>query len=358
MGQLPATEEKPFVHSQQNSANVEGAGASPRVSIVLPAYNSADDLAETLDQLERQSYREREIIVVDDGSTDKTAEIAAAFASIRPDVSLVRTAHLGASHARNSGFKAARGDVIFFSETDCVYDPAYVEKAVAALESQSGAGAVCLTGAPLITRSTLGTQCIDIENKVQHALLAQGKIKPFYAWVYRRDVLEKLGGFDERLFQGEDRDLFRRLQGAGYQVAWVPGINWRHKRDQTLSYLAKRWFTRGRTRLLYTLKHRLWPDVLKTMAPFWLFVAALVIASAVSLAYGLFLALLVPAMITVYSLRNVRISWPYIAKKRIYLGYPLFVTVRNFSMAIGYSYGFAAILVRKAQGRQISWQNV
>jgi GT2 family glycosyltransferase len=328
------------------------------VSIVLPAYNSAGDLVETLGELERQSYREREIIIVDDGSTDKTAEIAATFAGGRTDVSVLRTPHLGASHARNSGFKAARGDIVFFSETDCVYDPEYVEKAVAALTSHPGAGAVCLTGAPLITRSTLGTQCIDIENKVQHALLAQGKIKPFYAWVYRRDVLQKLGGFDERLFQGEDRDLFRRLQNAGYEVAWVPGVNWRHKRDQTLPFLAKRWFTRGRSRLLYALKHRLWLDVLKTVGPFWLFVTGILVALTGLPLYGALLALLVPVAITAYSLKNVRISWPYVAKKRIYLGYPLFVMARNFSMALGYSYAFAAILLRKVQGKPISWQNV
>jgi glycosyltransferase involved in cell wall biosynthesis len=337
---------------------MKSAGADPKVSIVLPAYNSADDLVETLGELERQSYREREIIIVDDGSTDKTAELAAAFAAGRTDVSVLRTAHLGASHARNSGFRAARGDIVFFSETDCVYDPGYVEKAVAALASHPNAGAVCLTGAPLITRSTLGTQCIDIENKVQHALLAQGKIKPFYAWVYRLEVLQKLGGFDERLFQGEDRDLFRRLQKAGYEVAWVPGINWRHKRDQTLSYLAERWFTRGRSRLLYALKHRLWLDMAKTLAPFWLFVAGFLIAAAGFLLYGGLLVLLVPALMTAYSLKNVRISWPYVAKKRVYLGYPLFVIVRNFSMALGYSYGFGAILIRKLQGKPISWQNV
>jgi glycosyltransferase involved in cell wall biosynthesis len=346
------------MQSQQSNAKMNGARATPKVSIILPAYNSANDLVETLGELERQSYREKEIIIVDDGSTDKTAEMATAFATSRMDIILLRTAHFGASHARNSGLRAARGDIVFFSETDCVYDPAYVEKAVAALASHPNAGAVCLTGAPLITRSTLGTQCIDIENKVQHALLAQGKIKPFYAWVYRRDVLEKLGGFDERLFQGEDRDLFRRLQNAGYEVAWVPGINWRHKRDQTLSYLAKRWFIRGRSRLLYALKHRLWLDIMKTMSPFWLFVIGLLLASAGFLLYGVFLAVLVPAMVTAYSLKNVRISWPYVAKKRIYLGYPLFVIVRNFSMALGYSYAFAAILVRKVQGKPISWQNV
>ena len=346
------------MNSLQSSAVPEGEGAVHSVSIVLPAYNSADDLASTLSELVRQSYAEKEIIIVDDGSTDKTAEIATAFATSRQDVSVIRTPHLGASHARNSGFKAARGDIVFFSETDCIYDPAYMAKAVEALDARPRAGAVCLTGAPLITRSTLATQSIDIENKVQHALLAQGKMEPFYAWVYRRAVLEKLGGFDERLFQGEDRDLFRRMKEEGFEVAWVPGINWRHKRDQTLPFLARRWFTRGRTRLLYALKHSLWLDILKTILPFWIFFTGTLVAAAGPSPYGVLLAVAVLAAMTAYSLRNVKISWSSVPRKRIYFGYPLFVVVRNFSMALGYSFGFIAILVRKLQGKKTSWQNV
>jgi GT2 family glycosyltransferase len=228
---------------------------------------------------------------------------------------------------------------------------------VDALGSQPKAGAVCLTGAPLITRSTLATQCIDVENKVQHSLLDQGKIKPFYAWVYRRDVLVALGGFDERLFQGEDKDLFRRLEKAHYEVAWVPGVNWRHRRDQTTFQLARKWFTRGRTRILYSIKQRRAFDIIKTMAPFWTIVLGLILLVRLPL-YGALLLLLVGLLFVAQTVRIMRVSWPFVQRKRVYLGYPIFVMTRNLSMAMGYSVAIVTIIARKIQGREIAWNNV
>ena len=341
---------------QQRSGTGSGVSA-PRVSIVLPVYNSERELPSVLAELERQSYLDREIVIVDDGSTDGTWALATRLSTDRSDVVLVRTEHKGASHARNAGVERARGEIIFFAESDCVYDEAYLQKAVASLDSDPEAGAVCLTGAPLITRPTLATHSIDIENKMQHALLNKGKIRPFYAWVYRRDALLKLGGFDERLFQGEDKDLFSRLKKAKYGVAWVPGVNWRHVRDQTTSELARKWFTRGRSRLLYSLKNRRMFDIVKTLAPFWATVLGLVLLVFSPLVGGLIL-LLVALIFVVHSLRVMRVSWPLVQRKRDFLGYPIFVLTRNFSMAMGYSVALPTILVRMAEGKKISWDTV
>jgi glycosyltransferase involved in cell wall biosynthesis len=330
---------------------------TPKVSIVLPLYNSASEVATVLAELDRQSYHDREIILVDDGSTDGTLKTATELSTGRHDVTVVETNHGGASHARNVGVEKARGQIVFFAESDCVYDEAYLQKAVESLDSEPAAGAVCLTGAPLITRSTLATECIDIENKVQHRLLDQGKIKPFYAWVYRRDVLLKLGGFDEKLFQGEDKDLFGRLKRAHYTVAWVPGVNWRHRRDQTTPQLARKWFTRGRTRVLYSIKHRRILDILKTLAPFWVTVFGVVLLIRSPL-LGALVLLFVALLFVANTLRVMRIAWPVVERKRNFLGYPVFVMTRSFSMAMGYSIALVAILVRKIQGREIAWNNI
>src|ERR1700722_4657914 len=329
----------------------------PKVSIVLPMYNSAADVAEVLAELDRQSYRDREIILVDDGSTDATKKVATDLTSGRKDVTVVETNHGGASHARNAGVGNSRGEIVFFAESDCVYDPMYLQRAVDSLDSDPKAGAVCLTGAPLITRSTLATQCIDIENKVQHQLLNQGKIKPFYAWVYRKEVLIELGGFDEKLFQGEDKDLFGRVKKAGYTVAWVPGVNWWHRRDQTTPQLAKKWFTRGRTRVLFSIKHRRILDILKTVAPFWFTVFGFLLLIWSPL-LGALVLLLVALLFLGTTLKVMRISWPVVKRKRTFLGYPLFVMTRNFSMAMGYSIALVTILVRKIEGKETAWNNV
>lgn len=342
--------------AQQSADQVQSRNRC-EVSIVLPLYNSERELPEALAELDKQSYRDREIVIVDDGSSDGTWDLANNLSAGRSDVVLVRTEHRGASHARNSGVERSNGSVIFFAESDCVYDDTYVQKAVEALNTNPNAGAVCLTGAPLITRSTLATRSIDIENKMQHALLNQGKIQPFYAWVYRKDAFDKVGGFDERLFQGEDKDLFSRLKKANYGVAWVPGINWRHKRDQTTLELASKWFKRGRTRVLFSIKHRHVFEILKTLVPFWALVLGFVLTFRYPLP-GLLIVLLVALGFIVQSLRVTRISWGSVQQKSSFLEYPIFVVTRNFSMALGYTVALAAIAARKVEGRPVAWDNI
>ncbi|MDA4117649.1 MAG: glycosyltransferase, partial [Thaumarchaeota archaeon] len=298
-----------------------------------------------------------EVIVCDDGSTDETWSVAQSAERAGHEVRAIRTAHGGASHARNTGTSASRGDVVFFAESDCVYDPQYLERAMSALSAHPAAGAVCLTGAPLMLKSTLATECIDIENKAQHKLLSEGKIEPFYAWVYRRDVLVKLGGFDERLFQAEDKDLFRRLKASGFEVQWVPGIHWRHKRDQTLLQLARKWFERGRSRLLYSLKHRMLGELAKNMIPAASVAFALVALAVSPLAGALLLAGILGTFV-VFSMRTVRLTWSLVSRKRFFAGYPIFILARNLSTGLGYWRGLFSIAWRKLRGRETDWSTV
>jgi glycosyltransferase involved in cell wall biosynthesis len=331
--------------------------AAPRVSIVLPIYNSAKEVPAILTELSRQSFADREIILVDDGSTDETWSSAKALSTGQTNVFFLRTDHRGPAHARNVGLQHSRGEIIFFSETDCVYDPEYLQKAVYALDSHADASAVCLTGAPLVTRRTLATLCIEIENKVQHRLLSQGRIEPFYAWVYRRKVLLDLGGFDDRLFQGEDRDLFRRLKNARYGVALVPGVNWQHVRDQTMAELAGKWFGRGRTRLLYLIKHRRILDIIKSLAPFWATFLGLALLVLSPLLGGLILLVVVAAFLA-RTVRVMTVSWPLVQRKRTFFGYPLFIAVRNFTTAMGYSLALVTISARRLQGKELTWESL
>lgn len=324
---------------------------------MLPVHNSADEVKPAISEIEKQNYRDLEVLIVDDGSTDETAKVAEELAAAAGNARVIRATHGGPSRARNIGLFQSKGEIVFFAEADCVYDDDYIEKAVEKLDFEVSADAVCLTGAPLKVRSTLATECIDIENKVQHRLLSEGKIKPFYAWVFRREALMSIGGFDEKLFQGEDKDVFRRFAEAGHTVAWVPGINWRHVRDQTTWELARKWFVRGRSRVLYALKHKLVKDLAKRLLPLWIFVAGL-LALPFSPLVGASILLLVIAAMVAYSIRTIALSWSMVTEKRFFLAYPLFVTVRNFATALGYSAAILSIVLRKAQGREIAWDTV
>jgi glycosyltransferase involved in cell wall biosynthesis len=326
----------------------------PKVSVILPVYNSETDVLASIEQVELQTFDSYELLIVDDGSTDNTFSTAHRYAEGVPGIRVIKSEHLGPSHARNVGLTEARGEIVVFIESDCVYDYSYLSKSVAQFELEPNASAVCLTGAPLITRSTLATRSIDIENKIQHKLLNEGKIKPFYAWVFKKADLEKLGGFDERLFQAEDRDVFRRMKEAGYYIALVPGINWRHRRDQTTSELARKWFLRGRTKILYTIKYGLTYEALRTMFPFWTTVAGIVMF-ALSPIIGIVILLLVAAAFIAYSVRATTLSWSLVDDKRAFLGYPLFVLVRNFSTALGYTTALPLVIYNRVRGKEISW---
>lgn len=325
--------------------------------MILPVYNEEERVFSAIKEIEKQNYQNKELLIVDDGSTDNTVNIASEAIKQFPDAHVVRSKHGGPSHARNVGIKESTGDVLFFGECDCLYDSEYVEKAINALRTNHSSGAVCLTGAPFILKHTLGTACLDVENKVQHRLLKEGALKPFYAWVYTKDALEKIGGFDENLFQAEDKDLFQRVVEGGYQVSLVAGINWWHKRDETIRQLATEWFRRGRTRILYIAKHGQKTELGKSLAPLYLCVGGLCLTF-FSFYLGLTAVVLSISIPAIYSLRAVSLSWPLVSSKSVYLWYPLFALIRNFALAMGYSYGGLRMLLRKLQGKPISWQTV
>lgn len=311
---------------------------SPRVSIILPCYNEEKEIRSAIHEVQKQTYQDREIIIVDDGSVDDTTSIAVECCTGHPDSRVIRIEHSGLTHVRNVGMRASKGEVVFFAESDCVYDQDYIEKAIACLDAQPDANAVCLTGGPLKLRSTVATECIEIENVVQHRMLAEGKIKPFYAWVFRREPLVKIGGFDERLFQGEDKDIFRRFQIAGNKVALIPGINWRHKRDQTTWQLARKWFWRGKSRVLYVLKHGLAKDLLRALVPFWIFIIGIYYLF-FRPTVGVILIALVFSLFVGYAILRGKIAWKSLSNRKYLLAYPFFLMIRNFSSALGYMWG-------------------
>ncbi|TNE38064.1 MAG: glycosyltransferase family 2 protein [Alphaproteobacteria bacterium] len=103
------------------------------VSVVIPAYNRGNLLGETLESILHQTALPREVIVVDDGSTDNTHEIALAYAKDHPFLKILRTENKGVQHARNAGIGAARGDWIALCDSDDLWSETYLEEVAKAL---------------------------------------------------------------------------------------------------------------------------------------------------------------------------------------------------------------------------------
>ena len=192
----------------------------PLVSIVVPAFNAAQTIEETLHSVSQQTYSALEVIVVDDGSTDGTAEIARRHSLDDPRFRVVSQPNGGVASARNTGIAASTGDFVAFIDADDLWHPTKTAKQLAAL--QTGGPDVALVYSPF--------RLIDADGMVlasPHKYNVSGWVlhRHFYtnlvgngsALLIRRSVLAEFGGFDRRLRdQGAEgcEDLLLQLRIA------------------------------------------------------------------------------------------------------------------------------------------------
>jgi glycosyltransferase involved in cell wall biosynthesis len=200
----------------------------PLVSVIVPVFNAEATLAETLRSALAQSYEAVEIIVVDDGSTDRTAEIAAGFPAVR----LIRRANRGAAAARNAGIAASRGAWLAPLDADDLWHPAKLARQVAAALAapEPPAFVYCwvryIDGAGLVLGSAPRH---SFEGRTIHRHLHTNFVGMGGQALFRRDAVEALGGYDESLERCEDVLLQYQL-AARWPVALVPEYLVGHRR--------------------------------------------------------------------------------------------------------------------------------
>jgi glycosyltransferase involved in cell wall biosynthesis len=187
----------------------------PCVSVIVPAYNRERYLGAALDSVLAQDYRPLEIVVVDDGSTDGTARVARAY----PDVRYLHQANQGVAAARNAGIAASRGELIAFLDSDDLWAPEKLRLQVGFLLEHPRVG-YCLAR----MRNFLEPGCppppwigVDELSRVEFGIVP-GTL------VARRDVFERVGGFDPRYPCGSDTDWFFRAKDAGIALGFLGEI--------------------------------------------------------------------------------------------------------------------------------------
>ena len=194
--------------------------ASVPVSVVVATRDRPDRLRRALLALERQSLDgEWEIVVVDDASAPATGAVLSEWSSTggRSVRTALRTpARAGPGGARNVGWRAARGELIAFTDDDCEPEPGWLEALVAAAARALGAVLQGPTNPnpAEVRRTSPFTRTLDVRSL--------GPWFPTCNVAYARGVLEALGGFDERFLRGEDTDLAWRAREAGAEFVWVP----------------------------------------------------------------------------------------------------------------------------------------
>ena len=316
------------------------------VSIVLPMFNDQDTVATSLRSLLNQSHKKIEIIVVDDGSTDRSAVIVSDLLKSNSELKMVSIQHGGTSKAKNAGFAYSKGDTILFAEGDALYAEDYVKKALEALSGDSKVGAVCVLGRPWRRRDTFVTRCIDAEQIIIHKMIELGQKKPYYAWVFTRRALERAGLYDDSLTQAEDKDLFERVKKAGFEVALVNGVHWGHGRSETTWEFISKCYDKGKRRIFYIAKNSLEFEFLKGVILLWAIVA--VVPLALFRVVPDFVLVSLVAVGSIYRYYMVlSVGLKTTASMRILLALPVFQLLRYLSNAIGYSVGVFLLFRRR-----------
>jgi glycosyl transferase family 2 len=199
-----------------------------RLSVVIPAYNAAPTIRSAVSSALQQTEPCLEVIVVDDGSTDATAETVAQLDDRR--VQLVSRANGGPAAARNSGIAVARGECIGFLDSDDLWLPTYVERAGRALESASRPGfaytdAYVFNGSSGQVKRGTAMDALDPPPPDREsflvALLRRNFV--FTSATVPAPVLAEVGGYDEKLALSEEYDLWLRILMAGFDPVWMGG---------------------------------------------------------------------------------------------------------------------------------------
>ena len=187
------------------------------VSVIVPAYNASATIGRTLDALSRQKcFQSFEVIVVDDGSSDNTANIAGSFASVR----YVRQDNAGPACARNRGAQLAKGEYLAFTDSDCIPHEDWISTLMEGFSRQQ-VGVVAGSYGIANPQSWLA-RCVHREILWRHSRLMPDFPNAFgsYNFCARKDVFQAVGGFNTayRHASGEDNDLSYKIRASGWRI--------------------------------------------------------------------------------------------------------------------------------------------
>jgi glycosyltransferase involved in cell wall biosynthesis len=199
----------------------------PLVSILIPAYNSQEWLANTLASAVAQTWPRKEIIVVDDGSKDRTAEVARRFAS--KEVAVVTTKNQGAAAARNHALRLSQGDYIQWLDADDLLAPDKIARQLVALResdskrvllSSSWAYFNYRTHRARFTATSLWQDLSSVEWLLRK--MGENLHMQTATWLTSRDLAEAAGQWDTRLLSDDDGEYFCRVLLASEGTRFVP----------------------------------------------------------------------------------------------------------------------------------------
>lgn len=228
------------------------------VSVIVPVYNRPNLLREALNSIGAQTYRNFEVIIVDDGSIEQVNKIVKEFeTNSEQKVIFLRQNHRGPGAARNLGLKTAHGELIAFLDSDDLWHPEMLESTVPYLQEHAKVDMVC-GGWDIIDESGKARTGVFMPSGLQTKVdtdftrtLILKSLFPIHSVLTRKNCFDRCGGFNAELLAFEDWDLWIRMAAHGCKLTFidVPVARWRHhsgirrsRRGQYFEQLVSKFF--------------------------------------------------------------------------------------------------------------------
>lgn len=258
-----------------------------KFSVIVPVYNRIDEVEELLDSLQKQSAKNFEVIVVEDGSSEPCRKECEKAAAHGLDIKYFYKENEGRSIARNYGMERATGDYFVFFDSDCVIPEDYFRN----LENELRKNPIDCFGGPDAAHSSFS----DTQKAINYSMtsflttggIRGGKIRlekfvpRTFNMGYSREVYDKVGGFREMF--SEDIDMSTRIRHAGFTIGLIQNPVW-HKRRVDFRKFLRQVYVFGKSRVTLKL---LYPDSLKVVH---LLPAVFVLGSLALIVLGIFVS--------------------------------------------------------------------
>jgi len=211
------------------------------VSVIIPTFNSQETIDKCLRSIDDQSYKDIEILVVDNYSTDKTKEIALKFATFY-------TKGPERSNQRNFGASIAKGYFLFFVDSDMKLEQNVIDSCVKESISMN-------TQAIVVPEISIGTgfwaQCKALERScyIKDSLIEAPRF-------FTKEAFRKVGGYDEDLTAAEDWDLSSRIKEAGFIFSRIESVIWHNEGKLSLKKTIMKKYAYGKNIIKYINKHK------------------------------------------------------------------------------------------------------
>jgi glycosyltransferase involved in cell wall biosynthesis len=198
---------------------------NPLVSVIMPAYNAAEHIAEAIESVLIQNYKNFELLIINDGSTDNTEEVVLGFKDER--IRYFRQENRGLAATHNVGIKKSRGEFIIKLDSDDMMMPDFIARHLQEFENHSDTDLVYCDDC-LINEDSKPIRVIERPEYTDRKMLIRDLFRcgfpvvPFRTCI-RRSVFDKIGFFDENLRMAEDYDMMRRFVKMGLKIQHLPG---------------------------------------------------------------------------------------------------------------------------------------